>query len=91
MVERCASCNVSLGTHIQEDLFGGPKKCIDCQTKDRITMMLNLLPAEGELAFDRLRSSTQSVLSSVRRQFAKKKTLSPEQYRVLEEIYTRTV
>lgn len=88
MVERCDSCGKSLGS-LQPDLFGGPKKCITCLTNDRISMMLKVLPKEDELAWGKLSEWEQGFLPSVRRQFARKGTLTEPQYQSLEQVYKK--
>lgn len=88
MIETCSSCGVSLGTH-QLDIFDAPKKCITCQTNDRIMMILNTLPHEGDFEFERLNRWEQTFLPSVRRQFTKKRTLTDLQYENLERLWTK--
>lgn len=88
MIERCSSCGTSLGTH-QLDMFGAAKKCITCQTNDRISMILNALPKEDDWEFQRLSKWEQGFLPSVRQYFTKKKTLTDNQYQNLERIWTK--
>lgn len=52
-------------------------------------MMLNVLPQEEELAWEKLSKFEQSFLPSIREQFERKGTLSEKQYVVLERIYEK--
>lgn len=89
MIERCATCGQSLGTHVQEELFGTPKLCIQCHTNARIKMILHCLPQSGEMTWDFFSEWEQQFLSSVREQFEKKHTLSEKQYQVLERLWNK--
>lgn len=89
-IETCSICGKSLGSMVQEGLFGKEKKrCTDCETRARIEMIFAVLPEEGTDEFDDLRESTQEFLFSVRRYFQKHHTLTGPQYDVLEQIYTQ--
>lgn len=89
MIEYCSACNKSLGTTMQDDLFGAPKKCIQCQTKDRASMMLKVLPDDDDPQWSHLSEFEQSFLPSVREQFARRGMLSEKQFQVLERIYEK--
>ena len=89
VIERCGTCGKSLGTTVQEELFGGPKKCIDCVTNDRIHMMLKVLPDDSDLAWKTLSDFERGFLLSVREFFKRKGSLSEKQYQVLENMYEK--
>lgn len=88
-IERCADCGQSLGSHVQENLFGKPKQCIECLTKARTRMMLTGLPDPDGPGWGQLREREQEFLESVREQFARKKILSEKQFQWLEAIWNK--
>lgn len=93
MIEQCSGCGKSLGSAVQDDLFGALKKCIGCITKARTAMMLQVLPDNNDAfdaaAWDKLSEFEQSFLPSVRQQFDFKGALSEKQYQVLERIWEK--
>ena len=90
-VQRCAGCGVSLGSVAQGDLRGIPAKlCIGCLTQARAKMILQVLPEPDEgLQWDRLNEWEQDFLTSIRRQFAARGTVTERQYEVLENLWKK--
>lgn len=90
MANQCDTCGKSLDA-LQPGFFSPTLTCIDCVNNARIASMLKALPDEQDEwaaeAWACLPESTQSFLSSVRKQFRKKGTLSEKTYQVLERIY----
>lgn len=87
-MKKCAGCGKSLGIY-QQNLFSAPEKCLECQTKDRIAMILNALPDEEDWEWERLSEFEQTFLPSVQQQFSRKDTLSEKQYQILERIWEK--
>lgn len=88
-VERCVTCNESLGVQQQGNLFNAKQQCVQCQTNARAKMMLAVLPHELGLAWDELSDYEQEFLPSVRRQFEQKRTLTEKQYQIVERMYEK--
>lgn len=82
------SCGRSLGSY-QANLFSIRKKCTECLTKDRITMILGILPDEEDWEWERLSEFEQTFLPSVRQQYAAKGRLSEKQYEILELLWEK--
>jgi hypothetical protein len=53
--------------------------------------MLEILPAEGEMGWEKLTEWEQTFLDSVREQFEDEKILSEKQLEVLERIWDKDV
>lgn len=83
---RCDTCGQALGA-VHVDRCGGPPRCLDCLTTQRIDVMLTVLPHEGEGTWDDLRPFEQTLLTAIREQVARKKALSDKQVQALERIY----
>ena len=84
----CGRCHKPSAT-IQPDLFVDRQVCLDCQTKERVHMMLDHLADEYDAVWPDLPEWEQKFLASVRQQFAKKGELSVKQYQALERIYEK--
>lgn len=87
-MDKCGTCGVSLGTH-QQNLFGAPPDCIQCQTNKRAAMYLAGLPDPDDGEMERLSEWEQRFLSSARSQFKQKGTLSEKQFQVLERMWDK--
>ena len=89
-VDRCHDCQASLGTMTQETLFNEPKRCPVCQRNHMAGSYLKLLSEPGEREWSGLTEWEQEFVTSVRRQFAQKATVSEKQWDILERIYRKT-
>lgn len=86
MIARCNRCGGSLGYHQKDEVQGGDK-CIACKTHERVEMIVNVLPSEGDTRWQQMPESRRKFLTSVRRQLQAKRILSESQYDVLEQIW----
>lgn len=90
MIEKCSECSKSLGSVVQETMFGLPGLCVDCEMNRQAKHILALLPEDGrDHEWGGLSEWEQKFLVSVRDQFERKGKVSEKQFQVLDKIYLK--